>query len=350
MWSGLFDIKKIYDKIDLIVKIRFIPNYELRVWIFSPENLLLFDHKMVVKSEESLEPASIKMIEEIIFQLTGERSILRSAIAYVEKDETSQYRIVLTDAFGEKRFVLINDNRYNILPRWNPKASSLLFTTLGQEGSHLRQLVLATGKIKSLFKNLGPLSGGTWANSGNELVITRSTNGNSDLFKIDLEGNIVSRITFRSTTEANPRLSPDGQRLLFVSNRSGSVQIYQRILASEETFRMTFEGSNNFEPNWSNDSAYIVFSGIKDNRFQIFLMDKEGDFLQQVTNGVRSAEQPIWSPNGRQILYVSKIGQDQKLFVIRADGSFNRRLSASGPGINEFNPTWTANYKWPINK
>lgn len=347
MWSGLFDLKEIYEKIDLILKIRFVPLQELRVWIVTPDNTTLFDHARPISDESDFDPVAIRMVEEIIFQLTGERSVLRSAIAYVEKDDTRQYRILLTDAFGDKQKVIIKDTHYNILPRWKPDGSSLLFTTLGQGGSHLRQIVLKTGAVTTLFKNHKKLSGGSWSGTGKELVITRSIDGNSDLFKIDLQGNILERMTFRNTTEANPRLSPDGKRLLFVSNRSGSIQIYQRILETGETFRMTFEGSLNFEPNWSNDGAYIVFSGLRNRRHQIFLMDKEGDFVQQITYGNQSAEQPVWSPNGRQILFVSKLNYDQKLYIIRADGTFKRRLTQTGAGIHEFNPTWTANYKWP---
>ncbi len=346
MWSGLFDIKNLYDNVDLILKLRFIPNHEIRAWIFTPDNTTLFDHRLKISGPDDIEPQTVRMIEEIIFQLTGERSVLRSAIAYVEKDAIGIYRIMLTDAFGDKSYELLNDGNYNILPRWKPDGSSIIFTTLGRKGSHLRMLSFASGEIFTLFKNLSKTSGGSWAGSGKELVITKSKQGNSDLFKIDLKGNIIQQMTKRSTTETNPRLSPDGGRLLFVSNRSGSIQIYQRILDTGDTFRMTYEGPMNYEPNWSNDGAYIVFSGLKDNFRQIFLMDRDGDFVQQVTSGNSSSEQPVWSPSGRQILYVSKSNFEQKLYIIRADGTYKRRLTKTGPGISEFNPTWSARYRW----
>lgn len=348
--SGVFDIQSNYDDIDLSLKLRFIPYHEIRAWIFTPDGTQLYDHSKSLKGVKDFQPVVLKMVEKIIFQLTGEKSILRSAIVYVEKNANSQYKLVMTDPFGEIRKVVLNDNKYNILPRWNPDASSILFTTLDNRGSKLRQLILETGEVATLFSKMGKLSGGTWGADGNELMFTQSEEGNSDIFKVKIKDSAVSRMTFRSSTEANPRLSPDGKRLLFVSNRSGSIQIYQRILETGETFRMTFEGYNNYEPNWSNDGAYIVFSGIKDKRFQIFMMDRDGEFVQQVTYGDTSAEQPIWSPNGRQILFVAKKNYTQKLYIIRVDGTLRRRLTRSGPEINEFNPTWTAKYQWPQNQ
>ena len=346
LWSGLFDIMNIYDSVDLILQLQLIPGEEIRVRLTTPDNTVLFDHGRALHSENDLAPQTIRMVEEIIFQLTGERSVLRSAIAYVEKDRSNQYRIMLTDAFGDQRIELVKDDKYNILPRWKPDGSALLFTSLGETGSHLRLLDLKSSKITTLFTDLSKSSGGSWGVDGKSLIITRSSQGDSDLFRIDTQGNVLDKLTVRSSTEANPRLSPDGDRLLFVSNRSGSIQIYQRIMETGETFRMTFEGPQNVEPNWSNDGAYIVFSGYKDGHFQIFLMDREGDFLQQVTTGNRSAEQPVWSPNGRQILYVTKENYLQKLYIVRADGTFNRRLTDTGPGISEFNPTWSATFKW----
>lgn len=355
LWSGMFDIQKTMDKSDLLLKLSYIPKKEIHAWIYSQEEVLLFNEYISLDGGENYEAALLEIVEAVIFQLTGERSIFRSAIVYVRKDAnadldqngTAKYELVMTDTFGSKSKILLNDGRLNILPRWNPDGNSILYTSLGKTGSRIRKLDLQSGKTHTLFKEMGKLSGGTWGKNGTELIITLSKRGNSDLFRLNQHGKILEQMTKRSSSESNPRWSPDSSRLLFVSNRSGTVQIYQRDLHYRETFRMTFEGTYNVEPCWSNDGANIVFAGLKDKRYRLFLMDKDGQYLQQLTYGDTSAEQPIWSPNGRQILFVSKVGYDQKLFLIRADGTLKRRLTDSGPGISEFNPTWTPSFKWP---
>ncbi|MCP4751663.1 MAG: hypothetical protein GY866_12270 [Proteobacteria bacterium] len=351
MWSGLFDLHKSTDNIDLVLKIGYRPRHEIKARIYSQDGNLLYSGGRSLNNNHA-ETVVLELVEELIFQLTGETSILRSAIVFVERDRRRKYRLILSDTFGKSTTVFLGETELSILPRWSPNASSVLFTSLGENGSRIKQLLLKTREVKTLFKNMGKLSGGTWGPNGKELIITLAEKGNSDLFKINMFGKVLEQLTFRSSSESNPRWSPDGKRLLFVSNRSGSVQIYQRVLHSRETFRMTFEGGYNVEPNWSNDGSYIVFSGRifsrKKNKTvpQVFLMDKEGEFVQQVTNEDFSAEQPVWAPNGRQILYVASVGFDQKLFIIRADGTFKRRLTDSPEGISEFNPTWTSDYLW----
>jgi TolB protein len=354
LWSGMFDIRDSIDEADLKLKIKYTPGKEIRAWIFSQEDILLFDESKSIAVINHVEATILELVEDIILQLTGEKSILRSAIVYVrknnienfDKEDNGSYELIITDTFGGKSNVILNDGKFNILPRWNPDGRSILFTSLGRQGSRLKTINIEDGKVQTLFEEMGKLSGGTWGKNGTELIITLVKRGNTDLFRINLKGSILEQMTARSSSESNPRWSPDNQRLLFVSNRSGTVQIYQRDLANNDTFRMTFEGSYNVEPSWSNDGANIVFSGIKDRKFQLFLMDKEGQYVQQLTHDSVSSEQPIWSPNGRQILFIAKVGFDHKLFLIRADGTFRRRLTNSGPGVNEFNPTWTQQFQW----
>ena len=356
--SGMFDIRDSIDDSDIQLKIRYVPGQMIRAWIYSQEEVLLFDESKSLLDTVQVEPTILELVEEIIFQLTGEKSIFRSAIVYVRKEnngsfgknDNGNYELVMTDTFGSKSKVLLNDGKFNILPRWNPDGRSVLFTSLGKQGSRLKRIDIEDGKVQTLFEEMGKLSGGTWGNNGTELVITLVKRGNTDLFRINLKGKILEKITSRSSSESNPRWSPDNNRLLFVSNRSGSIQIYQRDFINKETFRMTFEGSYNVEPSWSNDGANIVYAGKKDRKFQLFIMDREGQYVQQLTHNNESSEQPIWSPNGRQILFIAKVGSDQKLFLIRADGTFRRRLTDSGPGISEFNPTWTSHFQWKTGK
>ncbi|MBU2647226.1 hypothetical protein KKI24_21125, partial [bacterium] len=337
LWSGMFDIRDSIEESDLRLRIRYIPGKEIHAWIFSQADILLFEESRGLQNSDPFESIVLEMVETIILQLTGEKSIFRSAIVYVRKDSADtlgadgngRYELVMTDTFGKQSKVLLGDGKLNILPRWNPDGRSILYTSLGQQGSRLRRLDIETGQVRTLFEEMGKLSGGTWGKEGTELIITLVKNGNADLFRINQQGEILEQITSRTSSESNPRWSPDSNRLLFVSNRSGSVQIYQRDLTMSDTFRMTFEGTYNVEPSWSNDGANIVYAGIKDRKFQLFIMDKDGQYVQQLTHSKASAEQPIWSPNGRQILFVSKVGFDQKLFLIRADGTFKRRLTDS---------------------
>ena len=343
LWSGLYRYTADSANSDIRIELEYIPNRKIAAFIDSRWGRRYFAYEKSALDGEALEPQ--KAIEQIALHLTGEPNHMGNAIVYVEKGDFPGYRIVLTDPFGERRKVLVEDGNLNILPRWNADATSILFTSLSKSGSRIKQYRFADSRTETFLSGKSKFSGGTWGKNG-EIILTISKGGNSDLYRIDQRGAILERLTSRTSTESNPRWSPDGKRLVFISNRSGSIQIYQRDLETGEVNRMTYEGGANVEPNWSGNGAYIVFAGMRNGRFQIFFMDREGEYVRQITDGPHSSEQPVWSPRGRQILFVSKRHYHSKLYIVNADGSHKRRVTRSDSGINEFNPDWTENFDW----
>ena len=56
---------------------------------------------------------------------------------------------------------------------------------------------------------------------------------------------------------------------------------------------------------------------------------------------------PAWSPDGEWIAYVTQIGRQSDVFVMRADGSEPVNLTNS-IYANDFQPVWTANSEWLV--
>jgi len=344
-WSGMYEISLNPNQADVTIGINYTPSNQITATIDSKWGSRFLEINKPLKATDHTFHIFDKIINEIVFQLTGEHSHLGNAIVFVEKGPYEGYKLVLIDPYGDGRQVLVDDGTLNILPRWKPDSTAILFTSLGRSGSKIKQYDFKTKNIKTFMASRDKFSGGTWG-PRNELIITISKKGNSDLYKINQEGKILQQLTHRSSTESNPRWSPDGERLLFISNRSGSIQIYQRDMNTGEEYRMSYEGGTNVEPSWSSNGAYIIFAGIRKGLYQIFLMGKDGSFTQQITNGSNSSEQPVWAPSGRHILFTSKIGHDYKLYIMNADGTNRHRVSQTGTGISEFNPAWTANFDW----
>ena len=343
LWSGMYRFTPDARNSTLSIRLRYMSGQKIEAHIDSRwgSRFITFKKSLLHNKTQVLQHT----IDQIVYHLTGERSFLGNAIIYVEKGDFPGYRIVLTDLYGKRRRVLVEDGNLNILPRWKPDATSVLFTSLGKSGSQLKQFSFLNNRVETFLSSQHKFSGGTWGNH-QEIIVTIAKDGNSDLYRINQKGRILERLTRRTSTESNPRWSPDGKRLVFISNRSGSIQIYQRNMETGKVYRMTYESGRNVDPNWSSNGAYIVFAGIRNGRYQIFLMDREGEYVQQITDGPHSSEQPVWAPSGRQILFVQKKGSDSKLYIMNVDGRATRRVTQSGPGISEFNPTWTANFQW----
>lgn len=346
LWSGLFDLIPDSEQADLLMQFEDSEN-ELIVKVKTQEGLELFSNRLkLLDNPVAQEKEVIRFVEEITLNMTGKPGILGTAILYSEKREEGSRELVITDTHAKKKQILVQNNRFNILPKWTPDADGFLFTSTSSDGTIISRYRFSNRETNVIARYQGISSGGTWGPNKKELVITISTRGNPDLYKINLKGKIMKRLTRRSAIDTAPSWSPNGRDLLFVSNRSGSAQVYLMELKKRNVFRMTFEGSYNTDPKWSRDGAYILYAGRVNGEFQIFLMDRNGEHVRQLTNDPSGSEQPDWSPDGRQIIFTSFVKGDQKIFIMTTDGKYRRRLTDSGPGIQEANPTWSGRFDW----
>jgi Tol biopolymer transport system component len=100
---------------------------------------------------------------------------------------------------------------------------------------------------------------------GDRAAVDIVTNGNGDIWVVDLERSVAQPITFDPSREWTASWSPDGSRLAFASTRSDSTtRIYEKSSTGAGTETVLPSGDVSSIPvNWSSDGRYIVFSRLR---------------------------------------------------------------------------------------
>jgi len=73
-------------------------------------------------------------------------------------------------------------------------------------------------------------------------------------------------------------------------------------------------------------------------------MDADGANPVQLTDDREFEWQPMWSPDGSRILYSSARRGARDIYMMRADGSWQTRLTST-PESYEWEPVWSPNGK-----
>jgi TolB protein len=83
-------------------------------------------------------------------------------------------------------------------------------------------------------------------------------------------------------------------------------------------------------PVWSPDGKQIAFNSDRDGDDEVFVMDADGTNVRQLTANDDWDSDPAWSPDGKQIAFESDRYGDSEIFVMDADGTNVRQLAQKG--------------------
>lgn len=86
----------------------------------------------------------------------------------------------------------------------------------------------ADGANETLILNWRFTGGIEWIPGANSLYVTgqEALGTQFDIYRLDLDGNVLTRLTTNSAFDLSPAASPDGESLLFASNRTGDWDLY----------------------------------------------------------------------------------------------------------------------------
>lgn len=221
---------------------------------------------------------------------------------------------------------------------------------INRDGSGLRRLT--QNKEGNFEPALSP--------DGSQIAFVSSRDGDPEIYRMRPDGTGQRRLTAFHREDWGPRWSPDGKRIAFLSDREGRTRIFIMNADGAKLSALTSsgasegsrgpapsggagapgaEGESELEPAWSPDGArvaYVTRGAGKKSR--VWVAHVATGQSKPLTGGAHVDESPAWSPDGRYIVFTSDRAGDPELYLMRADGAGQTRLTlAKGP---DWLPRW----------
>ena len=225
---------------------------------------------------------------------------------------------------------------------WSPNGSRVLYTA-ARDGGQLNIYIAAVGdgKSRQLTHDGLPNTEPVWSPDGKTIAFVSSRDGSRRIYLMDVDGSRQRRLTDVDTDdEFAPRFSPDGAKLAYIAgNRqtiSPRVAVADLRTGKSRIISDYAERAIESMPVWAPDSSRLLFTLIKGQTSHIFVMAADGSARRRLTaDGNPRNSLPQWSPDGRRILFLSVSAQSarQGLYLMNADGTATSALRTTSNDV-----------------
>lgn len=258
---------------------------------------------------------------------TGIAGVFDTRIAYSYVAGLGVKSIGAVTMDGSDRSGLVSNGNINTLPAWG--FGGVLYTSFA-EG----QPELYFGKRK-LSRDGGHYRKVAVSPDGSRMVASISYGGQSDLYLMSPDGQVLSNLTNSEADEVAPTFSPDGSKIAFLSSAAGSPQIYMMSVGGGGMKRLTHAGGYNYSPDWGKNGL-IVFAAMEGSTSDIFTVSESGE-IRRLTQNQGFNKDPSWSRDGRYVAFISSRAEGSGVWIMSADGRY-QMLVARGGGMG--NTAW----------
>jgi Tol biopolymer transport system component len=166
-----------------------------------------------------------------------------------------------------------------------------------------------------------------------------------DIYKADMQGNIIAKLTDTPGYDAEPTVSPKGDKIVFTSTRTGDLELFIMDTDGSNVIQITddlgYDGGAFFSP----DGEQLIFRAsrpeteeevnkykslleeglVEPTNMELFIVNVDGTGLRQITDLGNANWAPYFHPSGEKIVFSSNHNSQRgfpfNIFMINVDGT-----------------------------
>lgn len=265
---------------------------------------------------------------------------------YFASNRSGHKEIWVMDADGQNQRQITRFNNITKFPSVSPDGTKIGFTSWAKGQPAI--FIFSVDPVRDLRyynQSASVNQSPSFTPDGKRIVYASSagTERCCRIFIANLDGTGYRPISSSSAIEVEPKVNPKtGNDIVFSSGRSGPQQVYRMNMDGADVERLTPGNGEASNPSWHPAGQKIAFAwtqGYSTGAFNIFIMDVVSKQYIQLTHGEGKNENPVWSPDpgGTHLVFASTRTGRSQIYTMAADGTQVKALTTSGENTT---PVW----------
>lgn len=150
---------------------------------------------------------------------------------------------------------------------------------------------------------------GSYSPDGKSIVFTSFRDGDAEIYIMDADGKNPRRITRAPGYDGGPFFSHDGKRIIYRSDRKGNDLLQLFINNTEGTAERALTDNEfvNWGPYFHPDNRHVIYATSKHGHanYELYLMDVDTGSEERITYHEGFDGLPVFSPDGRRLMWTS---------------------------------------------
>jgi Tol biopolymer transport system component len=163
---------------------------------------------------------------------------------------------------------------------------------------------------------------GSYSPDGKQIIFTSFRDGDAEIYIMDADGKNARRITRVPGYDGGPFFSPDGKRIIYRSDRKGNDLLQVFINNTEGTAERALTNNEfvNWGPYFHPDNRHIIYATSKHGHanYELYLMDVDTGAEERITYHGGFDGLPVFSPDGKRLMWTSSgrtVDRKSQLFI-----------------------------------